>query len=107
MIDLIDAKHDRLMRTAQHFSNFRICCRDAFTPVNKEHNHISRFDCKFSLAAHLRADDVIPLRFDAARIHQCKIVFEPCCIAIDPVTRNTRRVFHDGDPFSYDLIEKS
>ena len=106
-IDLVDSQNDFFARFHQHGSDFPVCCRDPFLAVHHKQDHIGGIHGHFCLVTHLRKDDVLAVRLDTARIDQCKMDPLPLRFRVYPVSRHARCIFHNGNPASYNFIEKS
>ena len=102
----IDGKHDRLTAAAQHIRHFGIRIHKSLFDIHHKNNDVRSVNRNLRLLTHLAQNNVFTLRFDTARINQGKTHVKPCDIGIDPVARNTRRIFYNRYIVSCQCVEQ-
>ena len=105
-VHLVHYKDDRLVRTAQHVSHLGIRIHQPLLHVHHEQDHIRRIDGDLGLLPHLRKDDVRAVRLNSPRIDQGEHPVQPGHIRINPVSRDSGRILHNGNPLSRQRVEK-
>ena len=102
---LVDGQHHRLIRPAQHIRDLVIRAYQPRLGVRQKQDDVRRLHGHFRLPAHLRQDDILTFRFDAAGVHQHKLIPQPFRVLKDPIARHARRVLDNCNAPLADFIE--
>ena len=95
IIYLVYYKDDRLSGTPEHIRHFRIRIYKALSYVSDKNDHICSLDCNLCLFPHLGEYHVFTVRLDTSGVDHSKFFIQPCHVRIDPVSCDSRRIFHD------------
>ena len=105
-VHLVDHKEHRLPGTPQHIRHLGIRVHQSLAHIRHKDDHIRRIYGNLRLLPHLREDDIPGIRLDSAGIYYGKIVIQPGDIGINPVSGNTGRILHNGNPLTRQGVKK-
>ena len=105
-VALVDAQHHRLVALLQHGGNLLVGRGDAGLDVYHQDDDLRALDGHLGLASHLREDDVVRIRLDAAGIDQHDLVAAPLAGRIDAVAGDAGSVLHNREPLADQFIKQ-
>ena len=105
-VALVDAQHHRLVALLQHGGNLLVGRGDAGLDVYHQDDDLRALDGHLGLTAHLREDDVVRIRLDAAGIDQHDLVAAPLAGRIDAVAGDAGSVLHNREPLADQFIKQ-
>ena len=106
-VAFVDADDHRHIAALEHLRDVEIRRHHARAHVGHKDDDVRRVDRDLRLRAHLREDDVLRFRLDAARIDEREAAVFPLALAEDAVARDARRILHNGKALSDQLVEQS
>jgi len=105
-VDFIDDENHGLFAAAENIRHIVIGRRKPLPSVREEQNDVRRIDGDVRLLCDFLPHHVVRFELDTARIHHRKMLSPPFPVCIQPVARDARAVFRNGDLPSRHFIEK-
>lgn len=104
-VALIHAKHHRFAAALQQGRHICVVRGHAIGHAGYQHDDVRLLDRQLCLPAHLRQNDVVAVRLDAAGIGKHKGTPPPFAGRKYPVARDARRIFDYGKPLADQPVE--
>ena len=105
-VHLVHRQHDGLAAAQQHVRHLLVGGGETCTDIRQENDDGGVFNGDLGLVPHEGQDLVIGPGLDAAGVHQDKGPAVPVRLPIDAVPGDPRRVLHDGEALSDELVEQ-
>ncbi|MPM52219.1 hypothetical protein SDC9_98976 [bioreactor metagenome] len=105
-IHLIHRQNDGLSASQQHVGHLVVGGGEAGLHIGQKDNHRGVINGQLRLLAHKGQDLIVRLGLNAAGVDQGKRAAVPVRLPVNAVAGDARRILHDGEPPTDQLVEQ-